>query len=52
MSLSEEKQERLGAEDEATLKARKKTEEKVQRLKEAKNIADEAMWRTRTVADD
>lgn len=47
MGLSREEQESLGAEDESVIKIRKELEDKIQRLKQAKNIADLALRRTK-----
>lgn len=47
LGLSREEQESLGAEDESVIKIRKELEDKIQRLKQAKNIADLALRRTK-----
>jgi hypothetical protein len=47
LTLTDEKIEQLGGEDESTMKERRKTEAAIQRLKEAKRIAEQAFRRTR-----
>lgn len=49
LGLTEEDQDRLGGEDEDVVRDRKEAEETISRLKEAKRIADEALWKTRRV---
>lgn len=51
LGLSREEQESLGAEDESVIKIRKELEDKIQRLKQAKNIADLALRRTKGLDD-
>lgn len=47
LSLSDERIEQLGGEDESNIKKRKKAEAAIKRLNEAKRIAEQAFRRTR-----
>lgn len=49
MGLSEEDRDNLGAEDAAVIKSRKEIEASIQRLKEAKRIAELALRKTKAV---
>lgn len=49
MGLSGEEQDSLGAEDEITIRSRKETKAKIERLQEAKRIGDLVLRKTKIV---